>query len=172
MSKSWKILLLLLVEHDVPSDRPRSFLAVAKFPPLQYPLSIGHNCPNNLPLHPSPIFLLGSSRLSAVPGFLAIILPLQKLTNFCVHGASYLSHLDHSATRRSSRPSELNVSKNIAPSFVSCFFHDSHEIHTNIVQIGRQLDKYFWKKQIKQMLVITSQTDEIEKRPAKKTKTK
>ena len=56
VSKSWKILLLLVVEHDVPLDRTLSFLALAKFPPLQYPISFGHNFPNNLPLHPSPFF--------------------------------------------------------------------------------------------------------------------
>ena len=73
------------------------------------PLSLGRNFPNNLPLRPSPFFPLGSNRLSAVPGHLETLADADKS---CLHGAVlYLSHLDHSATRKSPRPSELKVSK-------------------------------------------------------------
>ena len=91
VSKSWKILLPLLVEcFRMYFGETFSFLALANFPPPQYPLSLGHNIPNNFPLHPSPFFLLGANRLSAVPGLLATILHLQTPTNlvsmvlFCI----------------------------------------------------------------------------------------
>ena len=66
--------LCLLRASRRTSRRPQGSLALTNFPPLQYPLQLGRNVPNNLPLHLSPFFQFGSNRLSAVPGALPSLL--------------------------------------------------------------------------------------------------
>ena len=101
---------------------------------------LGATFQSNLPPHLSPFFLLGSNPPSAVPGLLVTIPSFtcrdrRILSPWCSFVFVPSRPLGHQEIAQTIRAESL---KNIAPSFGSCFFHDSPEIHSNI----------FWTQQV------------------------